>query len=334
MINIVLCGGWGLRLWPLSRKLYPKQFYRFLEDKSLFKKTIMRNNKFCDKEIIVTNIKQYDLALNQINNMNIKNSHFILEPVGRNTTAAVTLGCLTLKPNDIVLVTPSDHLISDEKEYSNVLRKAEILASKGYIVTFGIKPDSPDTNYGYIEAKGNDVVSFKEKPDEETAIKYLAKGNYYWNSGMFMFKASIFLNELKTYAPDIYKFANKAFKNVKSYEPLKIRLEDMLQIPSISLDYSVMEKSDRLKVILSDIGWADLGSFEALYENLAHDKDSNCILSNEVILENSYNNLIISKDKGIVVIDVDNLIIVDTQDGLLISKKGSSYKVKEIAHKL
>lgn len=334
MINIVLCGGCGSRLWPLSRKLYPKQFYKFFEGESLFEKTIKRNNSFCDKEIIVTNNEQYDLALNQINNIDVKSNEFILEPIGRNTTAAVALACLTLESEKIVLVTPSDHLINDEEEYGKVLKEAEALAKKDYIVTFGIKPDSPDTNYGYIEAQGNDVISFKEKPDEKTAAEYIARGNYYWNSGMFMFKVGTFFKELKNHAPDIYKFANKAFKHAKAYSPIKIRLEDMLQIPSISLDYSVMEKSDKLKVISFDIGWADLGSFEALYQNLIQDQDYNCILSDEVVIENSHNNLIISNDRTVAAIDVDNLIIVDTEDALLISEKGSSYKVKEITDKL
>ncbi|SHJ50176.1 mannose-1-phosphate guanylyltransferase/mannose-6-phosphate isomerase [Paramaledivibacter caminithermalis] len=334
MINIVLCGGSGSRLWPLSRKLYPKQFYEFFQGESLFEKTLKRNSKLCSKTIIVTNSEQYDLALNQINNIDIQNNSFILEPIGRNTTAAVTLACLTLEEDDIVLVTPSDHLIMNEEEYSRVLNKAETLARKGYLVTFGIKPDSPDTNYGYIEACGNDALSFKEKPDEKTAWMYLEKGNYYWNSGMFVFKVGAFIDELKIYASHIHKLADEALKNAKTHKPLRIELEDMLQIPSISLDYSIMEKSKKLKVIPSDIGWADLGSFEVLYENLKQDKDSNCILSDGVILENSYNNLIISKDRTIAAIDVDNLIVVDTEDALLISEKGRSYKVKEIIDKL
>lgn len=334
MINIVLCGGCGSRLWPLSRKLYPKQFYKFFEGESLFEKTIKRNSRFCDKEIIVTNNEQYDLALNQINNIDVKSNEFILEPIGRNTTAAVALACLSLESEKIVLVTPSDHLINNEEEYERVIKEAEALAKKDYIVTFGIKPDSPDTNYGYIESQGNDVISFKEKPDEKTAADYLARGNYYWNSGMFMFKVGVFFEELKKHAPYIYKFANKAFRNAKSHSPIRVRLEDMLQIPSISLDYSVMEKSDKLKVLPFDIGWADLGSFEALYQNLNQDQDSNCILSDEAILENSHNNLIVSNGRTVAAIDVDDLIIVDTEDALLISEKGSSYKVKEITDKL
>lgn len=334
MINIILCGGCGTRLWPLSRKLYPKQFYKFFEGESLFEKTLKRNSRLCDKTIIVTNNEQYYLALDQINNINIKNNQFVLEPIGRNTTAAVTLACLTLKSDDIVLVTPSDHLINNEKEYSKVLELARKFAEEGYLVTFGIKPDSPDTNYGYIQADGNDVVSFKEKPNLQTAMLYLEKGNYYWNSGMFVFKVETYLKELKKYASNIFEASSIAYLNAKKGNKLRIEQDDMIKIPAISIDYSVMEKSNKLKMIPSDIGWSDLGSFEALYTNLEKDKNGNILLSNKVLVENSNNNLIISKDRLISTIDMDNFIIVDTDDALLISKKGSSHKVKEITGKL
>ncbi|PAB59156.1 mannose-1-phosphate guanylyltransferase/mannose-6-phosphate isomerase [Anaeromicrobium sediminis] len=333
MINIILCGGSGTRLWPISRKLYPKQFCKFIDEESLFQKTLKRNAELCERNIVVTNSEQYFLALDQLEELNIKNSQFLLEPIGRNTAAAITLACFALKQDDIVLVTPSDHLIKNKKEYRRILEEAENLAREDKLVTFGIKPNYAETGFGYIEAHGNDVLSFKEKPDIETATLYLQKGNYYWNSGMFVFKVSVYLEELKTHAPTIFKTAQKAYSNAIKENPFRLRFEDMIEIPSKSIDYAVMEKSNKIKVVPCDIQWSDLGSFESLYENLYKDKDGNVISEKDITL-NSKNNLILSRDRIVSTIDIEDLIIVDTPDALLISKKGNSHKVKEIIEKL
>lgn len=333
MINIILCGGNGTRLWPISRKLYPKQFCKLIDDKSLFQKTVLRNQESCKKQFIVSNIEQYFLAIDQLEELKIKGSNFLLEPVGRNTAPAITLACLSLAPEDIVLVTPSDHLIKNLEEYNKVLVSAKKLAEEDYLVTFGIKPDYPETGYGYIEAIGSDVKSFKEKPDLETAQAYVEKGNFYWNSGMFVFKVSTFLEELKNYRPEIFEACEKAFINASKENPVRIKLEDMLQIPSDSIDYAVMEKSNKIKVIAADIGWSDLGSFESLYREKDKDEAGN-VLNHENIILNSKNNLILSNERKIATIDIEDLIIVDTQDVLLVSKKGSSQKVKEIVKDL
>lgn len=333
MINIILCGGKGTRLWPISRKLYPKQFCKLIDNYSLFQHTINRNNTFCEKSIIVTNNDQYFLAHNQLTELNIQNDTFLLEPVGRNTAPAITLACLNLKSEDIVLVTPSDHLIGDLKEYEKVLQDAKDLARKGYIVTLGISPDYPETGYGYIQSQGFDVVSFKEKPDIETAKLYLEKGNFYWNSGMFIFKVGVYMEELKKYAPDILSKSQNAYSNAVKENPLKINLIDMMKIPENSIDYSVMEKSNKIKMIPSNIRWSDLGSFEALYKNLTKNTEGN-VTSEKNININSKNNMILSNNRIISTIDVEDLIIVDTPDALLISKKGSSHKVKEVVKEI
>ena len=185
MTNIILCGGSGTRLWPISRTLMPKQFVKLFDDKSLFELTVERNSKVCDSQFIVSNTEQYFLALDQIENnstLNIENSKFLLEPVGRNTAPAIALACMALPLDEIVLVTPSDHLIKDEDEYAKVLEKAKELAQGNDLVTFGIKPDFAETGFGYIEAEGLSVKAFHEKPDLPTATKYLEDGNYYWNS--------------------------------------------------------------------------------------------------------------------------------------------------------
>ena len=333
MINIILCGGNGTRLWPISRTLMPKQFVKLFKDQSLFQLTVKRNAELCNSQFIVSNQEQYFLAYDQLEEIKTDGSKYLLEPVGRNTAPAIALACLSLDKEDIVLVTPSDHLIKNKQEYKKVLLKANELAKENFLVTFGITPDSAQTGFGYIEADGENVKAFHEKPELETAQKYLEDGNYYWNSGMFCFKAGVFLDELQKYAPEIYNNSKIALENAKQSSPLRIKHDDMLAIEEESIDYAVMEQSTRVKVVASDIDWSDLGSFDALYEELPKDKDGNTKNKNHVSV-NSKNNLIYGNEKKIATVDIEDLIIVDTSDALLISKKGSSQKVKQIVSKI
>ncbi len=272
---------------------------------------------------------------NQIEEMAIHNykANYLLEPIGRNTAPAIALSCLALDPEEIVLVTPSDHLIKDEQAYLEAMNKAQKLAQQDNLVTFGITPKYPETGFGYIEAElqesatgyGLSVTSFKEKPDAVTAQAYLDAGNYFWNSGMFCFKAGIFLEELKKYSPEIYEASLLAYNNAKKDEMIRISYEDMSVIPEDSIDYAVMEKSNKVKVIPSDIAWSDLGSFESLDEEIES--------SHKVINIDSTNNLVLSP-KQVATIDVNDLVIIDTPDALLVSKKGSSQKVKAVVKEL
>jgi len=333
MINIILCGGSGTRLWPLSRTLYPKQFIKLFDDKSLFQLTLERNSRLCDSNFIVSNSEQYFLALEQEQEVLKKNnsSSYMLEPVGRNTAPAIALACMAVDAEEIVLVTPSDHLIKDEEAYKQVVLKAKNKVQKNNLVTFGITPSYPEIGFGYIEAEGLNVNSFKEKPDLETAKSYIEKGNYYWNSGMFMFKAGVFLEELKKYSPEIYTTSEIAFgkKLNISDNQFKIKTDDMLNIPEDSIDYAVMEKSDRVKVIPSDIMWSDLGDFNALSMEIEGMTPDDCT----PIEIDSANNLIVS-NKQVATIDIEDLVIIDTPDALLISKKESTQKVKNVVAKL
>lgn len=210
-------------------------------------------------------------------------------------------------------MTPSDHLIKDEAAYQSVIERAEKLASEDNLVTFGIKPTFAETGFGYIEAEQENVRAFHEKPDLVTAQKYLDAGNYYWNSGMFCFKAGIFLEELKKYAPEIFNASKTAFDNANTEGMIRIKHEDMLRIPDDSIDYAVMEKSGRVKVVPSDIGWSDVGSFDALYDELEKDSDGNTNNENLIAID-SKNNLVIGSERLIATIDVDDLIIVDSGD--------------------
>lgn len=329
MTNIILCGGSGTRLWPISRTLMAKQFVKLFDGMSLFQLTVERNSKVCNTQFIVSNAEQYFLALDQLEELKKTNNNYLLEPVGRNTAPAIALACLALGNDDIVLVTPSDHLIKNEEEYQNVIIRAKELASEGNLVTFGITPSFAETGFGYIEASSEDVKAFHEKPDLDTASQYLNAGNYYWNSGMFMFKAGVFLEELKKYSPDIYDACEEAFSNASKEDMLRIKYDDMMNIPENSIDYAVMEKSNKVKVVASDIDWSDLGSFDSLYEELPKDDNGNTLNENHVCID-SKNNLIYGNHRKIATVDIEDMIIVDTGDALLLSKKGSSQKVKQV----
>ena len=333
MTNIILCGGSGTRLWPISRTLMPKQFVKLFDDKSLFQLTVERNSKVCDSQFIVSNTEQYFLALDQLEELEKGNNTYLLEPIGRNTAPAIALACMALDKEEIVLVTPSDHLIKDKNEYSKVLARAKELAQENYLVTFGITPDFAETGFGYIEANGEDVKAFHEKPNKQIAQSYVDAGNYYWNSGMFMFKAGAFLEELQKYSPAIFEGSKNALENASTDKITRIKHNDMLNIPEDSIDYAVMEKSQKVKVVASDIDWSDVGSFDALYEELPKDENGNS-LNDKYIPIDSKNNLIYSKNKYIATIDVEELVIVDTGDALLVSKKGSSQKVKQVVAEL
>lgn len=337
MTNIILCGGSGTRLWPISRTLMPKQFVKLFDEKSLFQLTVERNSKLCDNQYIVSNNEQYFLAMDQLAELNIVKNSYLLEPIGRNTAPAIALACFALDPEEIVLVTPSDHLIKNEKEYKNIIARGKELALKNNLITFGITPSFPETGYGYIETinlENEKVKAFHEKPNLEIATKYLDAGNYFWNSGMFMFKAKVFLEELKKYSFEIYTSSFTAFNNsIKEDDLVRIKYEDMLNIPEESIDYAVMEKSNIVNVIPSNIEWSDLGSFDSLYDELPKDEDGNTKNTNHISIA-SKNNLIYGSERKIATVDINDTIVVDTGDALLISKKGSSQKVKNVVSKL
>ena len=358
MTNVILCGGSGTRLWPISRTYFPKQFYKFINNMSLFQLTVLRNKDLCADFIIVTNKDQYFIALDQLDEIGVKNCRFILEPVPRNTAAAVALSCLDAVENgsDTVFVTPSDHLIKNEAAYKSIIDTGRGESMKGGIVMFGIKPSYPETGYGYIEAEpsaksekggGNSVngnalispvLSFKEKPDKETAMEYISKGNFYWNSGMLMCRPEILLKELESICPVIYENSAAAYKNASKNghtKMIKVAEADMLKIEENSIDFALLEKTKLVKVIQADIGWSDLGNFDSIYNELEKDENNNAVNSKEDMVGiNSKNNLIMSGGKMIAAIDIEDLIIINTDDAILISKKGSSQNVKNVVDEL
>ena len=341
MYGIILAGGSGSRLWPLSRELYPKQLLKINTEKSLLEGTYLRLLQVIDenKIISVTNSKHYSDVKSQLDEI-VKHPTVLQEPTSKNTApaAAVCVKYILDKAgDDIVLVVPSDHLIKDVKLFKESVIEAQKLAKKGFIVTFGIKPSGPQTGYGYIKIgketekkAGSWLVSeFKEKPDEKTAKKYFKSGKYYWNSGMFMFKASVFVEALKKYAPDIYSIASEFdFKKSDSIDFMKFD-----KMPSISLDYAVMEKTDNLVLLPLKSDWNDLGCWESIYDINKKNKDGNVNIGN-VISKDCKNSMLYSSDRLIAGVGLDNILLVETADAILVCDKNKTQEVKAVYDKL
>ncbi|GHV12928.1 phosphomannose isomerase/mannose-1-phosphate guanylyl transferase [Fibrobacterales bacterium] len=322
----------------------PKQFVKMFNGSSLFQRTVLVNSGSCGEQCIVSNAEQYFLAKEQLQEIGAAKTAFILEPIGRNTAPAIALACLSVPEDEVVLVSPSDHIIRDAESYSKVLSRANELAQNGYLVTFGIQPTAPETGYGYIEAQGEDAKRFVEKPDLETAKKYIeqssaagndpSKSRFYWNSGIFCFKAGVFLQELNEFAPAMLAAARSAHeKAALELNLTRVHHEDMAKIPADSIDYAVMEKSKKVKVIPCSIGWSDLGSFESLYKELPHDLSGNTEDKRHISVD-SKNNLVMSSNRQIATIDLENTLIVDTADALLVAPLSSSQKVKKLVETL
>ncbi len=331
--NIILCGGSGTRLWPLSRKLMPKQFLKIFKDESLFQQTLKRNANLVDGIEVITNEDQYFITLDQSEEVGI-NPKFILEEMAKNTAPAIAFAAMDSKEEDILLITPSDHLIKNEEQYIRAVKKAGELAEEGYIVTFGITPNEPHTGYGYIEIEDSEnytddsfnVIKFHEKPDLKTAQKYLQKGNCLWNSGMFMFKAGVYLKELQKHSPEVYEICAEIYEKHTKKTANLLRITKMNAIPEISIDYAVMEKSSKIKVLKSGFVWNDVGSFDSLSGELQS--------SEALEVESDGNFYYTESPKVIATVGLKDYIVIDTKDALLISKKGESQKVREIVKKL
>jgi mannose-1-phosphate guanylyltransferase len=317
ILHVVLTGGVGSRLWPLSRKSKPKQYLNLFNGKSLFEMTVERNIGIATDVIVVGNTDNRSLSVEALRNAGVHHYHEIVESTPRNTAAAIAFAAFEAQPEDILIITPSDHIINGLEGYKRTILAAVELAKQDNIVTFGINPTRPETGYGYIEFSGNDVIAFREKPDLDTAKQFVASGKFLWNSGMFCFKAGIFLEELKLYEPEIYRTSKLAWDNMKNRV---LDLELSLQIPSQSVDYAVMERSKRIKVIPASFDWSDLGSFESIYDYLreiGHTVDED-------------GNMIIGTDKYTVFLGLKNTIFIRTDDANLILNKENSQDVKKI----
>jgi mannose-1-phosphate guanylyltransferase len=317
----------------------PKQFYPLFDRKSLFQGIVKQNSAFTDRFAAAANGDQSFLAFEQLRLNGVTERAGLIEPVGRNTAPAIALIALTLDPSEIILVNPSDHLIRDTASYHAAVARAQALAKEGFLVTFGIEPSYPETGYGYIEHEGEKALRFKEKPDAKTAAEYLATGRYLWNAGIFCFTAGTFLSELKRLSPDVFEACSRVAEQAirrSGKTLLEPTREEMESIPSISVDYAVFERSDRVAVIPCDIGWSDLGSFDSLYSVLYDERSRNSVVAKtDPLFLSSEGNLVISRgDKKVVLIDMQDTSVIDTEDALLVVKRGSSQRVKEAVDSL
>ena len=348
MKAIILAGGSGTRLWPLSRKNYPKQFLKLNSGHSLLQQTIIRLLRAVSAEdiILMTNsdYKFHILldiqSLTHNSQLSTLNSNIILEPSSRNTAPAIVLGIkycvekLGCKENDIVFICPSDHMIRPDSKFADYLRLAEETAKKDCIVTFGIKPSRPETGYGYIKVRSGKpeigsegflkVEKFVEKPDAETAGRYIKDGNYYWNSGMFAFSIGTIMEELSSFAPVISEKFKMSFDEM---------IKNFNQMPDISIDYAVMEKSKKVVMQPLDIFWNDIGSWDSLYDILDKDENGN-VKKGDIIAIDTKMSLIIGNKRVITTIGLEDCLVVETDDAVLVSKKGDSQKVKDIVNTL
>lgn len=319
-IHVILSGGAGSRLWPLSRISRTKQFIPLFDNKSLFEIAVENNREIASRHIIVGNRENYVQTNSVLRKMGIENYECIIEAKPKNTAAAIAFAALSVAAEDILLITPSDQIIENVQSYQEAVAQALHWASQHRVVTFGIKPHKPETGYGYIKSKGNEVVSFHEKPTKDKAMNFIAAGNYFWNSGMFCFKAQTFLEELEQYRPDIL-LACKEVMQAKTSEFLDDELSN--KIPSVSIDYAVMEQSQRIAMVEGHFYWSDLGSFESLFEYFKA-KNKHIIGTNLVIAENL----------EVEINGLENMLVIQSKENLLIMPLSESQEVKKIYERL
>jgi len=345
---VIMCGGSGTRLWPLSRSQFPKQFLPLVNDTSMLQDTLARLPAQHQAPVFICNEDHRFLVAEQVKQVNCSQATILLEPQGRNTAPAVALAAINaLESNSeaLLLVLAADHVIKDTDKFHQAITVATAAALEGKLVTFGIVPTHAETGYGYIkqgkeitgDGKGSGffaVAEFVEKPNEPTAKEYLASGDYLWNSGMFLFKASCYVEELKKCRPDILQSCQEAMAKVeKDLDFTRPDRDAFLQCADESIDYAVMEKTTKAVVVPLDAGWSDVGSYSALWEVCQQDEQKN-VIKGDVIAHDTTNSYIHSQHKLITTLGVDNLVVIDTPDAVLIANKDKVQNVKDIVNEL
>lgn len=339
MIPVVLSGGSGTRLWPLSRGQYPKQFLPLVTSFTMIQETLRRLNGLPDLQapIAVCNEDHRFIMAEQLRSIDVRPQAIILEPVGKNTAPAVAIAALTAQSeHDVLLVLPADHVISNIAAFHKAVAAAERLAKQGFLVTFGIVPTEAHTGYGYIKSgvglqdNAFNVAAFVEKPNIETATCYVDSGEYFWNSGMFAFTAGAFLQELEKFNPDMLAICKQALTTARTdLDFTRLNKAIFSSCPSDSIDYAVMEKTDKAAVIPLDAGWNDVGSWSALWDVTEKDENGNAI-SGDVLTVDTNNSFIYSENKLVTAIGVSDLVIIETSDAVMVASKDKVQDVKHI----
>jgi len=345
IVPVILSGGSGTRLWPLSRKQYPKQYLPLASDNTMLQETILRLNGLDNlaDPIIVCNSDHRFLVAEQCQQIDIQNPTILLEPVGRNTAPAIAAAALqSLKTSDdaMLLVLSADHVIQDIDAFHEVINIASNQAQEGKLATFGIVPTDANTGYGYIKSSKDNidgaykVEEFVEKPDLETAEFYLEQGNYLWNSGMFMFKAEILIDELTVHSPETVKLVSDAVNNAaQDLDFIRLDRQAFESSQSDSIDYALMEKSDNVVVVPLNAGWSDIGSWSALYDISAKDSSGN-VLKGDVTVKDTTNTYIYASYHMVTAVGVDNLVVINTPDATFIASQDKAHEVKSIVESL
>ena len=342
MIPVILSGGSGTRLWPLSREAYPKQLLALVGEESLLQATWRRVAPLASlPPIVIANEEHRFMVAEQLREVGCQSATILLESVGRNTAPAIAIAALEAMrsgTDPLLLVLPSDHVISNEQAFQEAVNRAQSAAKDGALVTFGIVPNHAATGYGYIRATPGDGIQkvelFVEKPDTHTAASYIATGRYYWNSGMFLFRASRFLTELERHAPTILYSCRQALSAARRDEDF-VRLEKTAfeACPSDSIDYAVMEKTDAAAVLGIDVGWSDVGSWSTLWEISSRDESGNACHGN-VVQQNCENTLAWGQDRLVALLGLKDAVVVDTSDALLVAHKDHVQDIKKIVSQL
>ncbi len=341
---VILSGGSGSRLWPSSRSMYPKQFLKLVSDNTMLQETVLRLGGLANLSdpVVVANNEHRFLVAEQLSTCGLGHTKIILEPAARNTAPAIALAAMALgaDPDTVMLVLPADHIIEDQDAFYNAIELGRSQAELGKLVTFGIVPSSPQTGYGYIHAGREgpsgvfEVNEFVEKPDSAKAKRYVEDGCYSWNSGIFMFRPSVYLDELKLNHPEIISVCEQSLSSAsEDLDFIRVDESCFKECPSNSIDYAVMEHTQNAVVLPVSIGWNDIGSWSALWEQLDKDRDGN-VLKGDVLVDGVSNSLIISDKKLIAGVGVENVILVETDDSILLVNKNRVQDVKSIVNRL
>ncbi len=347
LVPVIMSGGAGTRLWPVSRKAHPKPFMRMADGHSLAEHTLRRALAASqgDGVLTVTSRDYYFLTRDTYLGVDKRAEQFdfLLEPCGRNTAPAIAMAALRIQdrfgPQAQLLVMPADHLVRDQQGFLAAVGNARQLAADGQLVTFGVYPTEPETGYGYIRLgaplqSGFAVDAFVEKPDLSTAEGYLSSGQYRWNAGIFCFRCDAILQALEKYQPGLYQQALMLWASLdKTAQPLELPLQSFSQLPSISIDYAVMEQADNVAVVEGDFGWSDIGSWKAISELYAQDELGNRIRGQAVMVD-SRNCFVQSEDRLVAAVGVDDLVIVDTGDAVLVADRRRAQEVKQVVQRL